>query len=158
ETAYAIEKATPETVTIDKRFVLKTHDLVDGKPRFEILGEGKLTWDVKVGLPAKLDFQQRLFIREGNTTEETPIKVTFKRLDEADRARLAASVEGAGLFPNEPLSDVLQTQVLADLKSGEKVRYLKAMTLLSGKESAKPNTDIAQALEAFLGDKDQSVR
>lgn len=158
ETSFAIEQATKEEVTIARRYELKTGETVGGKPRFEIVGDGKLSFDLKAGVPGKLEFQQKLVIREGTTTEETPIKITFKLLDESERAKLAEAAERPPVVPAEPLTEAQQTEVLADLKSGDKGRCRKAMLLLQKQDSAKPNPEIAAALEAFLTDKDQLQR
>lgn len=158
ETGYTIDQVTKETVTIGKRFELKTSETKDGKPRFEIQGKGTLAFDLKTGLPSKLDYEQKLTVREGNATEDTPLKITFKLLDETERAKLASTGEGAPLFPKEPLTEALQAKALDELKSGDKGRTLKAMNLLSTKDPAKPNEDIAAALATFLADKDQTIR
>ncbi len=158
EVNYTIDQTRGDTAIIAKKTELRTAETVGGKPRFEIVGEGQLTFDLKNGLTSKLEFQQKLFVREANATEETPIKITATLLDEAERARLAKTAEGAPLFPNQPLGDDLQKQALADLKSGDKLRTLKALNLLQTKDPEKPNKELAQALEGLLTDKDQSLR
>jgi hypothetical protein len=159
ETRYAIEKVTDATVVLSKRSELKTAETVDGKPRYEIIGEGTLELDRKTGLPVKMEFQQKLMVRDEKGAEETPIKLSIQLLDEAERAKLAATPEGTRLFPNEPLSEDLQAQALADLKSGEKLRSLRALTLLQGKDPKKPNQEMAQALaDLMAGGDDASTR
>jgi hypothetical protein len=158
ETTYTIEEATDKAVSIRKRVALATTETVDGKPRFEVTGDGTVVFDLKAGLPAKLDLQEKVFVRDAKGTDETPLKVVARLLDEAERAKLATSAEGAALFPNEPLTEALQKQAAADLKSGDKGRTLRAMALLQQKQPEKPNKEIAEALEALLADKEQVNR
>src|SRR5262249_47254271 len=130
-----------------------------GKPKIEIQGEGKLTFDRKLGGPSKLEAQQKLISREGTKTEETPLKISYRLLSETEKADLAKTPEGAPLFPGEPLPEALLKQTLEDLKSGDKPRQLKAVTLLQAKEPAKADKEMAQALEELrAGGKDATMR
>jgi hypothetical protein len=158
ETSFSIDTVTDDAVTIIKKSEFRTTETIMGKPRFEIVGEGKLTFDRKSGVATALEYQQKLFVRDANKTEETPIKITFKLLTEAERAKLANTVEGAPLFPNEAMTEAVQAQALADLKSGEKAKMSRAMSLLATKDPAKPDKEMAQSLEGLLGDKDQLTR
>jgi HEAT repeat protein len=109
-------------------------------------------------MATSLEYQQKLFVREGTKSEETPIKITFKLLSEAERAKLANTVEGAPLFPNDAMTEAVQAQTLADLKSGDKGKTLRALILLGTKDPAKPDKEMAQALEGMLADKDVLTR
>jgi hypothetical protein len=160
ETTYTIDKVEADTVTITRRYELKTAETIMGKPRFEIVGEGKLTFDRKLGCATKLEAQQKIVHREATKTTEIPLKITYRLLTEKEKADLAKTPEGAPLFPGEPLTDDLQKQALEDLKSGDRLRTIKALALLQTKEPAadKPNKEIAKALEEMLADKEATTR
>jgi hypothetical protein len=160
ETSFTIDKVDDDTVTITRRYEFKTAETIMGKPRFEIQGEGKLTFDRKLGCPSKLEATQKIIHREAAKTTETPLKISYRLLTEKEKAELGKTPEGAPLFPGEPLTEELQKQALDDLKSGDKLRTLKALTLLQGKEPAanKPNKEIAKALEEMLADKEGTTR
>jgi HEAT repeat protein len=50
------------------------------------------------------------------------------------------------------------TQLVADLKSGEQGRYLRRLLQLQRKKPAKPNWEVAQALEALTASDNPSAR
>lgn len=158
KTTYTVAKVMPDFVSIRKKYELKTADKVAGESRFEIQGVGTTTFDYKVGTPLKLEYELTEFVRTENVLRETPVKVTFTLLDKAARTKLAQTIEGASLFPYEPLSDEQQQKVLADLKSENATHYLGAMKLLQGKRNVKPNADISNALEEWLADKTEANR
>jgi HEAT repeat protein len=157
DTGYTIDQATDDTATIKRRVQLKTAETVAGQPRVEIQEEGALTFDRKLGCFAKLEAQRKVIAREGGKVQETPLKISYRLLSESEKADLAKTAEGAPLFPGEPLTEALQKQALDDLKSGDKGRQLKALLLLGVKEPAKPNREIAQALEDLFTGKDKPM-
>ncbi len=157
-TTYTVTKVMPDFVSIRKKYELKTADKVAGESRFEIQGVGTTTFDYKVGTPLKLEYELTEFVRTENVVRETPVKVTFTLLDKAARTKLAQTIEGASLFPYEPLNDEQVQEVLADLKSDNATHYLGAMKLLQGKRNVKPNAEISKALEAWLADETEANR
>src|SRR5262249_10911711 len=114
EVTYKIEDTAAETAVIHKKMELKTAQTVAGKPRIEIQGEGKITFDQKSGGVSKLESAEKLIAREGNSTEETPVKITCRLLTEAERAELAKRAEAAARAAKEPLTEAQARQALDD--------------------------------------------
>ena len=163
ETVYTIQETTDNEVVIDKSYELKTAALVNGKPQFEITGTGQVHFDLAAGVPATMDFEQRLIEREGNVTKETPIKITYKLLDEAEREKLrqtteVATTKVAAGKAAKPLSDSERKQTLADLASGERIRFLRRLGELQFKAPEAPDDEVASALAVHLENEQNSIR
>jgi len=90
---YQIEGTTGSLVRIKKRFDFRTAELVAGKPRYEITGEGTLTFNTAIGAACELDYTQRASVRSGTTTRETPVKVSVHMLDETELAKMDADAK-----------------------------------------------------------------
>lgn len=158
ETSYSIDTISNDTVILNKTVDLTTAETVGGKPRIEIHGQGKVTFDKKVGIATKLDFEQKMTFRDDGRTDDTPLKITYRLLSEQEKSDLAKTAEGAPLFPQQPLAENLQKQALEDLKSGEKSKQLRALIMLQNKEPEKTNKEIAAAAEELLTGGDSSLR
>ena len=157
ETTFTVGKVTDDAVEVTRKVEMTTAETVGGKPRIEIEGTGTLTFDRKFGGFVKGEATHRITFRDAKNTNETPLKISYRLLTDAEKATVAKTADGSLLFPAEPLADDLQQQVLADLKSGDKSRLLKALNLLAakepardGKEPGKRHAEIAQALEGLL--------
>lgn len=168
KTIYAINKVGKETVLIKKSYELKSAATVGGKPKYQIIGQGTLTFDLKRGTPAVLEFDQRVITREGNLTEETPVKVSYQLLDGTERKAPATAVPPSGKKPAgkgppgkraaKPLDASTREQLLADLKSGDQGRLLKALLQLQQISPEKADHEVAGAIAAYLEHEDRSTR
>lgn len=155
---YTVVKADGEQVVVKKTYHLKTAATVNGKPKFEISGSGEFVFDRKRGGPTKMDFQQRIVKREGNTTDETPLKFSYRLLDEAEREQLAIRVDRAGVRAAKPLDAAERDQVLADLKSNEQGRFLRRLLQLKTQPPKEPDAEMAGAMAAYLTHDNLSIR
>jgi len=165
ETSYSIDDSNENAIVLTRKVKLQTAELVGGKSRVEIDGEGKLTFDRKIGCFAKMEAQQKILQREANKIEETPLKISYRLLTDTEAKDLGKTAEGTLLFPNEALSEALQKQALEDLKSGDKLRLFKAMNMLGTKDPPKfdkeptpLHKDIAKAIETILAGTDKTLR
>src|SRR5205823_331888 len=59
ETTWKVEKVDGDTVVLSKKMEIRTAEMVTGKPRLEVQGEGKLTFNTKIGAPSKLEMEQK---------------------------------------------------------------------------------------------------
>ena len=165
DTTFTVGKVTAETVEIGRKVEMATAETVGGKPRIEIAGAGLLTFDRKLGCFTKGEATHVITVRDAKSTADTPLKISYRLLTEAEKATLAKTADGAMLFPAEPLTEALQQQALEDLKSGEKLRLFKALALLGtkepvkdGKEPSRLRVDIAKALEGVLTGPDKGMK
>ena len=83
-TTYTRQKATDQGLEILKEFHLRTIETVNNEPRFEIVGTGTLIFDIDRGRPLKLTFEQTVIERENNTTEKTPLKISYRLLSDEE--------------------------------------------------------------------------
>ena len=163
-TTYTLGEVSANEATLKKEYHLRTVETIKGKPRFEIVGSGTVTFDLKQGSPIKLDFKQTVIERENNKTEETPLRVTYRLLTEDERETLAASrqviLENLTSNKNAEKKRVTvdeQSKIVASLQPGNQ-QALGAILKLQRQVPEKPNPEIAKALEEFLKSKKDSTR
>lgn len=165
KTTYTLEKVAGDTATIQKTYELRTTELVNGKPRFEISGRGPVTFDVKRGTPLAMEFQQTFAVREGNSTEETGLKITYKLLDEAEVAKIKLAAE-----ENRKVAEAKQKEsakpfdgselekALAGVKSGDQFKAGSALSTFQNKKPTEPNAEVAKAIESLLASDNINTR
>jgi hypothetical protein len=119
DTIYTVEKSDGKFVVIKKTFALKSLVTEGGKPMFEITGKGVYVFDHVNGSPVSLKYEQTVFTRKGGNTTEIPVAVTIRVLDEAERAKIAATAEAARKKAAAPISGDELTELVADLKSDQ---------------------------------------
>jgi HEAT repeat protein len=164
-TTYTLEKVNGDFATIQKIYELRTAELTNGKPRFEIAGRGPITFDVKQGTPVAMEFQQTFAVREGNNTEETGLKITYKLLDSAEAAKIKTAAEEARKVAEskqkeaaKPFEGSELTTSLDDLKSGDQGKLIRALSTFQNKKPAEPNAAVAKALESLLTSNNLNTR
>jgi len=74
KTTYTKQPSSDGKLNLKKEFRLRTTETVQGEPRFEIIGSGKVVFDVEQGTPLSMKFEQQVIEREENTTAKTPLK------------------------------------------------------------------------------------
>ena len=158
ETVYTIQETTDKEVVIGKSYELKTAALVNGKPQLEVTGTGQVRFNLAAGVPTSMDFELRLIAREENVTRETPVKVTYKLMDEAERQKLQQAAKVAAAEAAKPLSGSEREQTLADLASGEQVRFLRRLVELQQKTPDAPDDEMSSALAVYLEHEQDSIR
>ncbi|HEV3258552.1 MAG TPA: serine/threonine-protein kinase [Gemmataceae bacterium] len=87
-TVYTLGKESGTTVVIHKTYDLATTDQAGAKPVLRLTGTGEITFDVKAGLPRSLRFRGTLSRRKGNASYDTPIVLTCRLLEGAERERV----------------------------------------------------------------------
>jgi hypothetical protein len=157
KTTYTFEKVNGDLATIQKTYDLRTAELSNGKPRFEVAGRGPITFDVKQGTPVSMEFQQTFAVREGNNTEEIGVKITYKLLDAAEMAKIKQAAEEARKVAEtkqkeaaKPFEGSELEKALDDIKSGDQGRLIRSLTTFQNKKPAEPNAAVAKALESLL--------
>jgi hypothetical protein len=157
-TAFTIESVTADAVTIKKDYTLATVETVDGKPRLEFKGQGTITFDRRRNVPARLDYAANFFVRENNREVKFPIKATYRLLTGAEVADLdAKAAASAAELKAAPTGDE-RSEMLANLKSGEKSRALRSLQALQQKEPAAADEEVSAALAEWLTNDDRTYR
>ena len=150
KTDYEIVNQTGKLLTIAKHYELATPSMVADKPRFQATGDGKLTFDTERGVFASQDFSMQVAVRNATTTEEIPVRVTYRLLGEEETAKMAKETEEADKEKKRPMNEKDVESVLADLVSGDKQRVARSAKLLSEKAPPQPNAKVAKALESVM--------
>jgi hypothetical protein len=157
KTVYAVQGQTDKAVLLSKHYELVTAATIGGKPRFEVTGDGKLTFSLERRVFSHLDLKMQVTVRDANKTEEIPLQVTYRLLSDADLAKAAQAAAEAKRKAEEeqhekarPLTAAEIETAAADLASGEKPRVDRALKLLAEKKPQQPAPKVAKALEPLL--------
>lgn len=161
---YTIEGQKDHRIAVKKHYRLETASTVDGKPRFEAAGDGRLAFDMERGITASLRFDARVTIRETNKTEEIPFHVSYRLLSEDDLVEAAKAAEEkkreALRIQKEkerPLSVAEMESALAELTSGDSKQIDECLKRLAEKKPRRPDRKIAQAIESILSTSEQDI-
>jgi hypothetical protein len=79
---YALGERVDSLQTIQKNFELKTDEVVGAGPRVHLKGQGKFVFNAETGLPHELEFSAQLVENEPDKSSTTPIKLTYKFVEE----------------------------------------------------------------------------
>ena len=168
-TTYSIAKSSADSVVVKKSYELKTTATVGGKPKFEITGSGHFTFDVKLGVPKSLEFDQKIIVRNADGTTEIPLKITYNLLSETERTALAEAnknrFEAAkkAIAANKakqakPLTDEEVKSIVADLKSDKMAQLRRALFKIIRRSPKTPNPEITAALKALTEHTNVGIR
>jgi hypothetical protein len=157
KTVYTVTDVSGKLVNIAKHYEMTSAASLNGKPKIEATGNGKLRFDTERGVFASLDYNIRVIVRDANKTEETPIKITYRLLSDEDIAeaekdaqRAKEEARKAQQEKARPLSETELAKAIEDLASDDSERITTAAGLLSEKKPQAPNAKIAKALESIL--------
>ena len=98
DTHYTLEDRSGDLVTIVKKYEMKAQE-PGGKMSLKMSGQGKLTFDAKVGLPEKMDYQGTIEISQGNVSVKFPVTLAYEQTDGKTSPEPAAVV---GTLPPAP--------------------------------------------------------
>jgi predicted Zn finger-like uncharacterized protein len=161
--------------SIRKRYEMKTDPTAGAAASLNLSGEGEIALDTKDGLPREVGFKGTFAVTGGGANVRVPLAVTYKLLGGAERERaLNAAAASAGPAPGsgpgtggpvagpaggqKALMDAEVTQVLADLKSGDRNRCRSALNLLIGSKPTIRRDEVAKALIVVLEQSDVFTR
>src|SRR5262249_20764910 len=83
--AFRVTRVDAGSVTIAKNYTLQSHKTVEGQPYFEFEGKGSITFDLKAGLPRRMELKG--VMRGADWLPDTPITVEYRLLEGEERAR-----------------------------------------------------------------------
>jgi hypothetical protein len=154
---YTVESATANTAVIRKEYELTTQERVNQVPRAEIRGEGRITFDLKKGVPRALQFKATLTESTGGGSQRTPLTLTYKLL-EGEELKKFLNPPPPPKIERKPLSAAELTRALKDLRSDAPARRREAAQRLEQAEPKKRRSEAARALAALLDDRDWGTR
>ncbi len=182
---YRILKQTETTIEIEKTIDLATVERDGDTPRLQIVGDGSLVWDKKLGAPKSLTQSMTLALNSDGTRVTLPLELTVTlqnaHTDAEQSAQLAAqmterarSQQGSAALPAAASSASPAAEGAASGSVGKELDNLlvvlktddyslsniyTALVMVRGLEpDAARRQEVAAVLEPILGAKDESVR
>jgi hypothetical protein len=166
---YSTERVDGALVVFDKTYRLRSSV---GDESYEINGTGKWTFNRHLGVSESLDFQQKLEVREGNTTRVYPVTIRYRRLsadewNKIEQERVAAAKKlreeverkaaAQKAAAEAPIEGDERVEVLETLRSDDVARIEAALKTL-GDKTERSDEEIARAIEPLLEHAHSSVR
>lgn len=161
-TSYTIAQSQGDLVVIQKQFQLRSPGADE---RIEITGSGPWTFNRKLGVPEKLDFQQQVGVTSKNVTVTIPMTIKYRRYGDAEwkhlqqqerqrteqLARAAAEAkakaeEQAKVEAVIPLTPQQRLALLADVRSGDHWRVTAALDKLAAKTPKASDKEVVDAI------------
>jgi hypothetical protein len=163
---YSLGQATGDTVIINKKYELKTDEIVNGAPRLQQTGDGTITFDTKAGVPREMNFKFLMVSNENNVTLRVPVTLKYHRLTEEELEKLRQAQAEALARAQEQarklavLTDEELPGLLADLAGMDQKAKAAAERLAKAKPAADDarKAQIAKALDPLLDSKDGFTR
>jgi HEAT repeat protein len=155
---YVLGPQSLETISISKKYELKTDEKVGNDPTLLMTGEGTLTFDIKRGVPVAFNFQAKVTHNSPNVTLRIPITVACRLLEGEERTkalRFPVIPETAMI----PMDDAELRKALADLKTPEDTRRREAAgRLRDGRPIESRRAEVSEALTALIDQRDPSLK
>ena len=137
KTVYTVESTTDNLVVIGKQYEFRAAATGGDKPPFEITGGGKWTFNKAEGVSNNLDFAMKVTVRKGGLAVEIPVKATYHLINEAEKAALAKTAKEHEAEAKRPLAASDMADAVADLKSGDQMRLVRATQQLGARRPRK---------------------
>ena len=165
-TSFAVERDDANSLVTNKTYKLTSPAADANSESFEINGTGKWTFNRQLGISESLDFQQKLTVRQGNSTTTIPMTIKYRRLSDAEvqkiqeetKKRTEEAQTQQKMKDAEPLDAKERSEVLANLKSTNDAVVVGSLFLLGRKTPSKPDDEIAAALQGLLNHKNGSIK
>jgi HEAT repeats len=165
--SFAIRQSEPDVVRIQKQYELRSEELIDGHPHYELSGEGELVFDVKQAVFRSQSMKYTLVYNEKNIALKVPVTVECRLLNEAEVAQrlrvqkqAQATAEAATAKANEPkpLGPGEREKALRDLKARDEWTVRAAADRLAKAPADSDPEAVAAALTSLLGDRNSGLR
>ena len=161
-TSFTVERDDANSLVANKTYKLTSPATDANSESFEINGTGKWTFNRQLGISESLEFQQKLIVREGNTTVTIPMTIKYHRLSDAEvQQRQEASQKLLAEQKQKdaaPLTPKERSEVLANLQSKNDASMVGSLHLLARKNPTEPDAEIAAALKGLLDHKNGSIK
>ena len=165
-TTFAHQSDQGDLSVFQKTLQLKSGD---DKESFALDGQGLWTFNRRLGVPESLDCKYTFAVKNANVSVSAPLTVKYRRLSDEEWAKhekertekeqqLRAEHERRQAERESPLEGAERDKLLAELKSKDEQVVFKALGLLSLKEKAKPDKEVAEAIKPLLKHSNPVVR
>jgi hypothetical protein len=172
--SFRIEPSPGNLVVVAKTFQMKSPGAEES---LEINGSGKWTFNRGLGVPEKLDFQQKLVVNVQNVAFSIPITIKYQRYDDAawkkmqEDARLvrekakreaaeAKAVADAKAKADAviPLTAQQKQALIVDVKSADFWRMKGALEKLAAKDPKEPDAQLGALIYPLTSHESPFIR
>lgn len=158
---YEVGAANDDTITIKKRYSLKTLD-EHADPKIGMKGDGEIVFDRIQGVPKSSTFHGTLEVVSENVTLRIPVTFTYSATDPNPPKPAPAAVAIKPSTPPKLVDRTLQPEqvddVLTRLASTEQRALRTVLSELGRATPGERRTEIAQAVEPLLQHDEWTVR
>jgi len=164
---FSARQTTGDIVHITKQYALRSDEMVDGNPKYQMTGEGNLDFDVKRGVFVSQAMKYTLAWNDKNVAVKIPVTVDCrllnaseleKRQEEAKAAQAAALEAVAKANEPKPLQAGERDKLLRDLKSRSEGTVQAAAERLAKAPASGDAEPFASALTPLLSDRNSWIR
>jgi S1-C subfamily serine protease len=138
-----------DTLTIHKRYELKTDPTAGAVSALSLSGEGTIRFDTKDGMPRDIEFKGTFQETSNAGNRREPIVVSYKLLEGTERDRILNPPPPPKEEP-KVLNDADLTKAIADLQSTDRNRQRAALGQLAKAKPTARRDEVARALEPIL--------
>lgn len=150
-----------DLTSISRKYVFSMPSSGPEDPAIEVTGEGNWDFDTEIGLPASMDFKQKMVLKTKNSTLEIPVTVKYQRIPEdkldaflAEREKKAAAdmqeLQDRIANKPKPIPAEEKKKILEDLSSTEFSRLTGQLVKLKIMNPHPDDKDIALAIQPHL--------
>jgi hypothetical protein len=150
---YEINESTDDALVVNKSYELTT-PRANGKPAFQVNGTGTWVFNRVEGMPQSLNFEQKLVLKDDNTTTTIPITVDFCLVPAEELAQRDAEAEQvanekkmadaeAKRIAEAPLTPEETAKALEDLASDDVASIQAQLKALQAKSVVEPDPTVA---------------
>jgi len=164
---FSIRQSSGDTVRLLKQDSLRSAEMVDGNPAYQLTGEGELVFDLKQGVFQSQSMKYTLTWSEKNVTVKIPVTVscrlldakeTEQRLQAQQAATAAAGAAAAKANEPKPLEAGEREKLLRDLKAKDEGTVRAAADRLSKAPAEGDPEEFAAILSTLLADRSIWIR
>ena len=155
-------------VVIHKRLEIRSVEGHGTPPRLELVGAGDIVFDLRAGLPKKINFSGKFAMRQEGETLEVPVTLVCERVAEtatvavkAKSSKKAATSKAAVSSEDAKAANAQLDELLADLRAEERdwnkcFQALQALSLIQPVASRR--NEVANVLNVYLTDRNVNAR
>lgn len=157
KTKFSVTGSSNRLTKINKTYRLATHPNEDGLSLI-VTGKGELDFDQQLGVFRRMDFKGEINETRGEEKQVTPIEISYKLLEGAERTKALKPPPPSTIKERRPLTADQLDEALRDLKRRLSFPRHRAADRLSRAEPGKRRAEVAMALQPSLNDTDEYTR
>lgn len=157
---FTIESLDEKSVTLKRKYSLKTVETVEGEAAIEATGEAKIVFDRARGVPTTIEYSGKVVERETNSESRIPLKIEISLVSAEELAKLTAEAAAKAAELKAPPTAAERAEILENVQSTDFGKWLRSLQMLRQKqpEAADPEMGAALAAQLLSGDVNRRVQ